>query len=72
MRSFAKIKLSRNNENSLFVSDEGTCTCKSYRSRDFLRDKYAFNHTRENKISGKFPNLQYCNIACHWFICFSF
>ena len=49
MRSFAKIKPPRNSENSLSLSGEG----KSYRSRDFLRGKYALNTTRKNKIIAK-------------------
>ena len=55
MRSFAKIKPSRKSENSLSLSDEG----KSYRSREFLRGKYAFNTTRENKILAKISELKY-------------
>ena len=50
MRSFAKIKPSRNSENSLSLSDEG----KSYRSRDFFyQANTPFNTTHENKILAK-------------------
>ena len=57
MRSFAKVKPSRNSENSLSLSHEG----KSYRSRDFVHGN--INTSRENKILAKLPNLQYSYLA---------
>ena len=46
MRSFVKIKSSRNGEITLSFTDEG----KSCHDRDFLRRKYVFKAIRENKI----------------------
>ena len=53
MRSFAKIKPSRNSENSLSLSDEG----RSYRSRDFYVANTPFNTPHENKILAKFSEF---------------
>ena len=49
MRSFIKIKSSRNGEITLSFTDEG----KSCHGRDFLRRKYVFKAIRENKILAK-------------------
>ena len=67
MRSFVKIKSSRNGEITLSFTDIG----KSYPSRDFLMSQICFNAIRENKIlakiseftvyhvTGEFSNLRY-------------
>ena len=49
MRSFMKIKSSRNGELTLSFTD----ICKSCLSRDFLRRNMSFNAIRENKILAK-------------------
>ena len=49
MRSFVKIKSSRNGEITLSFTDEG----KSCHTREFLRCEFVFNAIRENKIIAK-------------------
>ena len=49
MRSFVKIKSSRNGEITLSFTDKG----KSCRSRKFLTSQMSFNAVSENKILAK-------------------
>ena len=59
MRSFAKIKLSRNSKNSLSITDVG----KSWQSRDCLPGQICLLMLfAKTKFLQKFPNLQYIDL----------
>ena len=56
MRRFAKIKASRNGENSLSF----TYVVKSCQSREFLHGKMSFNAICENKILAEISEFTVC------------
>ena len=53
MRSFVKLRSSRNGKITLSYTDEG----KSCHSRDFYVSNMSFNAIRENKILAKFSEF---------------